>query len=634
MPGHDAPPCPHFEVTLSLAHDQLEGEARRAAVTHLEGCDACRAQFARETADWLPSFPNYTIVERIGRGGFGEVYRAIHHTKQRTEALKVLSEGTQLRSEYFRNEVHLVAKLRHPNIVTLYEANLAEPPAYYAMEFVEGMQLDPYLAQRDASLEERLALVRAIAEAMGYAHAQGVVHRDLKPQNVLVDTDGQPHIVDFGIAKWLRRDDPDEAGAEGATHEGAIGTYGYIAPEQVRGDDVDARADIYGLGALLFHLVSGHPARRVTETDRLARVLKRRGCARPADLAAIIMRCVERWPEQRYQNTAQLILDLDNYTAGRPVAARRDAPPFYHAKRAIAVAVRTAPLAIIVLIVSLLTMLFSMSAHAAAARWFVHGSANTFTELVALTPDIWPALANGEVDANSPGLRPLNRKSWRVLHGRLLERLAVAAPRVVVWDFYAPDCQPEYDEALLRGIEALPCPFILGAHTLSIDGEPIACERIRAAATNVGVLAAPRPLLSLDEFETTLCMQRGRNPTWTPSLAIAAYAAARFPESQAFVEVAEGRVELRYRRRTADAARPPGVWKSTRSRFMNVTRLRRPHRRSRPAACRCSRLAMCSSSAIPEDRRTVFRPRVDAPSETCSPPTRRSSALGSPTAWS
>ncbi len=551
MPTRVTQPCPHRESTLALGSERLEGDEKRAAQIHLERCEACRSVFRKQTADWFPRFRNYTIIERIGRGGFGEVYRAIQHTKERTEALKVLSERTKLKTAYFQNEVHLVAKLQHPNIATLYEAQLSSTPCFYTMEFVEGQQLDPYLAEHETPLEQRLAIFKSVVEAIGYAHGQGVVHRDLKPQNILIDTNGQPRIVDFGIAKWFDVDGQPLPNLQASPREGAIGTYGYIAPEQLHGGDIDARADIYGLGVLLFHIVTGVAAKRADRTARLAGVLRRRRIARPDDLAAIIARCMKPVPESRYQSTADLARDLDNYLAGRPIEGREDTTLIYRAARLVALALRNAPVAVRAIIILTVTLLLSTMLHSIAARWFVPGAAGGATTLIGLTTETLEKVTAGRIGVDIEGFDPDVPKSWRLLHGRLFEALADAGPRAVVWDFYTPDCQPQFDEALIRGMGALRAPVVVGVHDVDGNGEPRICPEILAAAHSFGVLISPRPLHSLEEMDSSLCMQRGKNPAWLPSLAVAAFAAARFPDSEVYLQASAEEVELRYKRRSA-----------------------------------------------------------------------------------
>ncbi|RMF72358.1 MAG: hypothetical protein D6744_16935, partial [Planctomycetota bacterium] len=134
MSSATAKSCPHWELVAALARGELRGPAQRDVERHLERHRACREEFRRLTAGRFPQIENYTIVEQIGKGGFGVVYKAIHHDKERIEALKVLFTKTPLMTSYFENEVHLIAKLRHPHIATLYDAHLSSEPLYYTME--------------------------------------------------------------------------------------------------------------------------------------------------------------------------------------------------------------------------------------------------------------------------------------------------------------------------------------------------------------------------------------------------------------------------------------------------------------------------------------------------------------------
>jgi len=543
--------CPSRATTEALIHDRLEGAERRAAQEHLEHCAACRGLFRQATADWFPRIRQYTIVERIGRGGFGEVFRAVHHAKERTEALKVLSEESGVRVRYFQNEVHLVARLRHPNIATLYEANLNNPPLYFTMEFVEGEQLGAYLKRQQLGLDQRLRLFRTIAEAVGHAHTQGVVHRDIKPQNVLIDATGQPRLVDFGIAKWL--DAPTDGRGRAGPAEGAVGTYGYIAPEQRSGGPVDTRADIYGLGALLFHMVTGEPAQRAARTARLGRLLHKWHVARADDLAAIIGRCLEPLPEQRYTACAALVRDLDNYLAGRPIEARGDATLAYRAARLAALVLRNSPLVVELVVVLVVTLGLAALLSAARTGWFAPGPGIGRAALVVFTPETEAALRAGTLGADLPGLDPARPHSLRVLHGALLAAIGSGRPSVIAWDYFVPDCQPEYDAALLAGASASGVPVVIGCAEVDINGEPRLCADILAGVHGYGLLSNPRVMHQLDRVEMALAMQRGASPNWTPTLSVAAFAAARFPDSRVHLQPRTGALELRYERRDAPA---------------------------------------------------------------------------------
>ncbi|MCH7632614.1 MAG: serine/threonine protein kinase [Planctomycetes bacterium] len=312
MPRRSQHVCPKREAVEALSRSALADDQRLSVQRHLEDCESCRTLFRRETADNFPRIRQYTVIERVDEGGFGIVYKAIHHTKQRSEALKMLYGRTDARAAYFENEVHLVGKLRHPNIATLYDAHLSSPPLYYCMEFVEGRRLDRCLSSGEGTLADRINVVKIVASAIDYAHKQGVVHRDIKPQNIIIDDEGQPHIVDFGIARKLGLTAQPDAGGEASpdSPEGVVGTLGYMAPERAQGRKVDERGDIYSLGALLYHCVTGQPPRKLAGTDGLEKTLRELHIARPQDLTGIIKRCLAIDPDHRYRSAADLVAEL------------------------------------------------------------------------------------------------------------------------------------------------------------------------------------------------------------------------------------------------------------------------------------------------------------------------------------
>lgn len=580
MTGEIGSHCPYRAAVEALAAAAAEDDGaapaqKRSTHEHLETCRACCELYAARTAGRFPLIRDYLILERIGKGGFGVVYKAIHLGKQRVEALKVLITGGGKLAQYFENEVHLAARLRHPNIATLYEANLKNPPLHFAMEFVEGQRFDEYCRTGHRTLEQRIELIRTVARAIGYAHGHGVVHRDLKPQNILIDPDGVPRIVDFGIAKRL---DVETAPAAGSP-DGAVGTPGYIAPEQFAGRPTDHRADIYSLGALLFHATTGEPARLARDPDVAIEYFLRHRLARAHDLAAIIARCVAQEPDQRYESCERLADDLDRYLRGQSIAARTSAPLSYRLLRHAAYQIRHHP----VVICGLLTILSAGALTAILEANEARRAAGVVARevvLVGVRESTRDAIRSGRIGSDLPALDLANPKSLRVLHGRLMEALAAARPSVVVWDYFFPDEQPAFDPAFVAGIEALRAaatPVVVAADRFDINGEPITSPLIRDAACGFGTIRVPALTERPGEIVVPLCILRGFSPP-IPSLAVAAFAAARFPSATPELRPHPDGLEIRYRLRSAVAGTPRWLPQSDRLAFVNTDHIRQDDR--------------------------------------------------------
>ena len=565
MPDDRPEPCPRRELIEAFAHDKLDDVQRREAESLLEQSEPCRELFRQLTAGRYPRMPNYTIIGQVGKGGFGVVYKAIHHAKERTEALKVLFSKTPLLTEYFQNEVHLIARLRHPNIATLYDAQLATPPLYYTMEFVEGERLSEYLKRPDVSLAERIGIIKSVAQAVGYAHAQGVVHRDLKPQNVLLDRDGQARVVDFGISIKLAEVRPPEAdGGVQKGHEGPVGTLGYIAPEQRKGGVVDERADIFALGALLFHCVTGEPARLANVADQRIRILRERKVVQPEDLSAIIGHCVAESPDDRYASCDDFVTDLDNYLAGRMIMARENPSIPYLMLRGVTWVMRHQPapvrVAVAILVAVFLTWYFWTNETRASSQKTVADR----TVMIGFTDSTVRAVDKGRIGADLPDLDVHNilSQSRRMLYGRLLEKLAVTSPRAVLIDSYLMECS-EFDQYLIDGLKALEesagsPPVVVAAVRFDINGEPVMCEAIRDAVhKRCGTIIGVEPRKHRNHFEVTYCIQRGIGPP-IPGLALAAFAAWQHPDCDPELQLDADNYELlvKYRKRDHEPGEP------------------------------------------------------------------------------
>ena len=270
---------------------------------------------------------HYEVVEELGRGGMGVVYRARDTRLGREVALKVLGRppGTDAESERrLWQEARAAAALSHPAVSVVYEIGDAEGRVFIAMELVRGRPLASRLSESSVPVDEALELAVEVAEGLAEAHERGVVHRDLKPKNVMLTESGHAKIIDFGLAKLFRPRSPVDDGSDtpawGDTDPGRIvGTAAYMSPEQVRGAEVDARSDIFAFGALLYEMLSGEPAfRRETAVETLHAVLKEPaprlrdsglGAAGPV-LQRVLDRCLAKAPEDRYPSAKALLTDL------------------------------------------------------------------------------------------------------------------------------------------------------------------------------------------------------------------------------------------------------------------------------------------------------------------------------------
>lgn len=304
------------------------------------------AILAREENLHLPDrIGSYRILRALGEGGFGIVYLAEQDNPRRTVAIKVLRHAMTSPETLrrFEHETRILARLHHPAIAQIFEAGVtglgAHRQPYFAMEYVRGLALDRYAEGEVAEhappgpldVRARLELFVKVCAGVEHAHQGGVIHRDLKPDNILVDLHGQPRILDFGVARAL----DDQATITAHTSAGQlVGTLAYMSPEQVRGDPmcVDTRADVYALGVILFQLLARRlpfdlSARPLAEALRtiqedpptllgtLDRTLR-------GDLQAIVARALEKDPDRRYASASQLADDIQAYLDGRPVSAR------------------------------------------------------------------------------------------------------------------------------------------------------------------------------------------------------------------------------------------------------------------------------------------------------------------------
>ncbi|HEY6563082.1 MAG TPA: serine/threonine-protein kinase, partial [Pirellulaceae bacterium] len=274
----------------------------------------------------------YQIESEIHRGGQGVVYRAIQESTGKRVAIKVLLGGQFAGSQQlarFEREVRILAKMRHPNIVTIHDSGTVEGVAYFVMDRIEGHPLDVFLRDALPDRSRRLQLFASICRAVHAAHLHGVMHRDLKPSNILVDQDATPHILDFGLAKNLDDlDDPDEA----MTRTGQfIGSLPWTSPEQALGhsDEIDIRTDVYSLGVILYQMLTDefpYPVRG-PEQDVVSAIVNQEprppGRDVDPDIATVALMALHKEPDRRYQSAGALGQDVERFLAGEPVDAKR-----------------------------------------------------------------------------------------------------------------------------------------------------------------------------------------------------------------------------------------------------------------------------------------------------------------------
>jgi serine/threonine protein kinase len=314
-----APDAPHGLCPRCL----LDG-ARRPAPAQV-GTTPPGAPFAApEPAELAPLFPQLEVLELLGQGGMGAVYKARQVALDRLVALKILSTRAEEDPEFaerFTREARALARLNHPNIVTVYDSGRAGGRFYLLMEYVDGPNLRRVIAAKTLRPEEALRIVPQLCDALQYAHEEGVVHRDVKPENVLLDRKGRVKVADFGLAKLLG------GAARGPTLTGTgqvMGTWHYMAPEQIeRPQAVDHRADIYALGVVFYELLTGElPLGRFPPPSAKAAV--------DAQLDGIVLRAMEKEPERRYQQAGEVKTDVEAVSGVRPAPgalARRTRRP-------------------------------------------------------------------------------------------------------------------------------------------------------------------------------------------------------------------------------------------------------------------------------------------------------------------
>lgn len=262
----------------------------------------------------------YEITELIGEGGMADVYKAVDVVDNKVVAVKILKKEFAESEEFlrrFRNESKAIAVLSHPNIVKIYDVGFSEKIQFIVMEYIDGITLKEYMEnERVLSWKDSVHFVTQILRALQHAHERGIVHRDIKPQNIMMFTDGTIKVMDFGIAKFAREE------GKTATDQ-AIGTVHYISPEQARGDITDAKSDLYSVGVMLYEMLTGQKpfdtdnpvSIAVMHMHNIAELPRRINPDIPLPLEEIIVHAMEKNPADRYQTALEMLRDIDRFKA-------------------------------------------------------------------------------------------------------------------------------------------------------------------------------------------------------------------------------------------------------------------------------------------------------------------------------
>jgi len=322
-PQHSCGAC-LLETGLGLLADEAAAEVDLSAVASAKADDLGRA------SPMLMDFGDYELLEQVGRGGQGIVFRGRQKSLNRIVALKVIGLGrwaTEAHLKRFRLEAEAAARLEHPGIVPIHEVGERDGSCYFSMKFVEGGQLDEVARCEPMPIRRAVELIAKVARTVHYAHEHGILHRDIKPGNILLDKKGEPHLTDFGLARLVESE-------SSVTHTlDVLGTPSYMAPEQAVGNNaaVSSVTDVYGLGAVLYQLLTGQPPFAGGTTYETIRLLCDTEPRQPRllnpkidrDLSTICLKCLQKDPKRRYSSALALAEDLERWLKHEPIQARR-----------------------------------------------------------------------------------------------------------------------------------------------------------------------------------------------------------------------------------------------------------------------------------------------------------------------
>jgi TolB-like protein/tRNA A-37 threonylcarbamoyl transferase component Bud32 len=325
-----------LEAALGMGPDAVAGDADPGCANKPSPLDenaAPKNKKSARAAELLGELGDYELLEEIGRGGQGVVFRARQKSLNRIIALKVIRLGqwaSKVHLKRFRLEAEAAARLEHPGIVPIHEVGERDGSCYFSMKFIEGGQLDEVVRRTPMSIRQAADLIAKVARTVHYAHGHGILHRDIKPGNILLDAKGEPHLTDFGLARLV------ESESSVTQTLDVLGTPSYMAPEQAVGNNaaVSSATDVYGLGAVLYQLLTGQPPFAGGTTYETIKLLEDTEPRPPRllnpkidrDLSTICLKCLEKDPKRRYSSALALAEDLERWLKHEPIAARRVGP--------------------------------------------------------------------------------------------------------------------------------------------------------------------------------------------------------------------------------------------------------------------------------------------------------------------
>jgi hypothetical protein len=435
---------------------------------------------------WPARIGGYEVLEELGRGGMGVVYKARQIGLDRVVALKMILSGSHASADQlvrFRTEAEAIARLQHPNIVQVHEVGEHEGRPFFSMEFFPGGSLEKKLAGTPLPPPEAARLAEVLARAMHAAHRQQVIHRDLKPGNVMLAEDGTPKVTDFGLAKKL-----DDVGQTGSN--AVLGTPSYMAPEQAGGKskDIGPLADVYALGAILYECLTGRPPfKAATPLDTILQVVsdepvppRQLQSKVPRDLETICLKCLQKDPRKRYPSAEELAEDLRRFLYGKPILARPVGALgrcWRWCRRNPAVASLTAAVVAAVLLGTALAAFFAVRATREAERADERARAATDAEGQAMqgAADLREQLLLSNTLLYA-GKISLAQREWQDGNlGRARELLAGCPPELCGWEHRYLRGQCAGTPLRLKGLQGS-----LFAFAFSADGRKLATAEARA----------------------------------------------------------------------------------------------------------------------------------------------------------